>query len=340
MSLLGRRVFVVAEAGVSNYGDVELARRQVDAAATAGADAVKFQVWHTPELVSRAAAAQHANRLGHDWYQRLVERELSREDLRELQRHARDRGLVFFATPHDLSSLAFLVEDLDVPALKVGSGEASNWDFLHAVGAAERPVFVAFGLQSDDEAHRAVEVLLSAGAPEVVAFHSVTAYPTPAALADLSRLARLRERLGVAVGLSDHTVGSHVALAAVALGARAIEKHLAFDKRDPRSLDNAGALEPDEWAAFVGQVREVEAALAAPDEAELAATHERGRAWALQAVVAARDLEAGTELSRLDLAAKRPLADGIPAGLLDSLVGRRLLRRLSEDEQLRPGDVG
>lgn len=338
-SILGDRVFVVAEAGVTSYGDVELAHRQVDAAADAAADAVKFQAWRTSELVSRRSAAEHAHELQDDWFERMAERELDRDALREVQAHARERGIVFFATAHDLSSLEYLVEELDVPAVKVGSGEASNWDFLHAVGAAGRPVFISFGLQSDQEAELAVRTLQEAGAAEVVALHSLTLYPTPASFAGLPRLARLRELLDVPVGLSDHTVGSHVPLAAVALGARAIEKHLTFDRTDPRSLDNPGALEPEEWIGFVSQIREVESALREPDPTELAGALAASRDWALQALVAARNLPADSVLAREDLVAKRPLRGGIPAGEVERLVGKRLRRPLAADEQVREDDL-
>jgi N,N'-diacetyllegionaminate synthase len=325
-------VFVVAEAGVSNYGDPELAHRQVDAAADAGADAVKFQAWRTSELVSRSTE------LGQRWHDRMAGRELPPEAFGELQAHARERGLTFFATAHDAPSVEFLVE-LDVPLLKVGSGEASNWEFLRAVGAAARPVLIAFGLQSDEEARRAVEVLREAGAPEVTALHTVTIYPTPAHLAGLERMTRLAASLDVPVGYSDHTVGRHVSLAAVALGAQALEKHLAFDKADDRSLDNAGALEPAEWVEFVREIRELEAALGEPAREELDEARAGFRDWALQAVVAARDLDEGTELAAADLAAKRPLGDGIPASEFGSVVGRRIRRAVAADEQIRLADI-
>jgi N,N'-diacetyllegionaminate synthase len=325
-------VFVVAEAGVSNYGDPELAHRQVDAAADAGADAVKFQAWRTSELVSRSTE------LGQRWHERMAGRELPPESFAELQAHARERGVTFFATAHDAPSVEFLV-GLDVPLLKVGSGEASNWEFLRGVGAAARPVLIAFGLQSDEEARRAVGVLQEAGAPEVTALHTVTIYPTPAHLAGLERMTRLAASLDVPVGYSDHTVGSHVSLAAVALGARALEKHLTFDKADDRSLDNAGALEPAEWIDFVREVRELEAALEEPAREELDAARAGFRDWALQAVVAARDLDAGTELARADLAAKRPLGDGVPARDLEKVVGRQLRRAVAADEQIRLDDL-
>jgi N,N'-diacetyllegionaminate synthase len=325
-------VFLVAEAGVSNYGDPELAHRQVDAAADAGADAVKFQAWRTAELVSRSTE------LGRHWHERMASRELPPESFAELKAHAAERGLTFFATAHDAPSVEFLV-GLEVPLLKVGSGEASNWEFLRVVGAAARGVLIAFGLQSDEEARRAVELLLEAGAPEVTALHTMTIYPTPAQLAGLERMTRLAGLLDVPVGYSDHTVGRHVALAAVALGARAVEKHLAFDKTDERSLDNAGALEPAEWVEFVREVRELETALGEPAREELDEARASFRDWALQALVAARDLEAGRELAREDLSAKRPLGEGVPASELERVIGRRLRRAVAADDQILLADL-
>jgi len=332
-------VFVICEAGVTNYGELEAALRQVDAAVEAGADAVKFQAWVTEELVSRRAAADAREALGYDWFERMEERNLSEDALREVAGYARGRGIVFFASPHDEPSLRFLVEELDVPMVKVGSGEAANERFLRAVGAAGRPVLVAFGLQSDDDAKRSVEILRDAGAPEIVAFHTVTLYPTPPELASLPRIDRLRELLGVPVGISDHTVGRHVVLAAVARGARHVEKHLTFDKSDPRSLDNPGALEPDEFAALVREIRELEAALRDVPPAELADALSGSRAWAEQAIVASRPLAAGTVLADEDIAFKRPAHGGIPAKERSAVLGRTLVRDVTKDEQIRDLDL-
>jgi len=331
------RVFVICEAGVTNYGDPELAQRQVDAAAAGGVDAVKFQAWQTEQLVSRPVAERLSGELGYDWFQRMQERELPSDELRRLQDSATAHGLVFFATPHDDASLEFLVAELDVPCLKVGSGEASNWSFLRRVGAAGKPVLIAFGLQTDEEARRAVDLLGESGASEIVAFHTTSVYPTPPELADLGRIARLRELLGVPIGLSDHTVGWHIPLAAVALGARAVEKHLTFDKADPRSLDNPGALEPEEFAQMVREIRELEAALAARPDDDERIDHSRG--WALQAVVSSRPLERGHALAATDIAFKRPGLGGVPAAEADRLLGRRLRRDVDVDEQIQLEDV-
>ena len=333
--MLPDHVFVICEAGVTNYGEPELAHRQVEAAAAAGCDAVKFQAWRTESLVSKPVAERLSDELGRNWYERMESRELSWDELRALRDDAQARGLVWFATPHDDASLEFLAGDLDVPCVKVGSGEASNWTFLRRVGAVGKPVLIAFGLQTDAEAQRAVTTLREAGAPEVVAFHTVSAYPTPPQLANLKRIDDLRELLGVPVGISDHTVGWHIPLAAVARGARAVEKHLTFDKADPRSLDNPGALEPGELAAMTRQIRELELALAEPPADPL----EASRDWALQAVVAARDLAAGHVLAEADFAFKRPARGGVPASEAESLLGRTLRVAVAADEQIRVADL-
>lgn len=332
------RVFIVMEAGVAALGDAELARRQIDAAVAAGADAVKFQAWRTESLVSKHAAEASKNELGYDWFARMKSRELSFDELRMLQAYAAERGITFFATPHDLDGLDFLVE-IDVPMLKVGSGEAANLPFLRRIGSAGKPTLIAFGMQSDDEARGAIDTLRGAGAPEVIVLHTTSLYPTPPAYAGLDRMARLRAALDVPVGISDHTVGWHVPLAAVALGAVAIEKHHTFDKTDPRSLDNAGALEADEWIEMVRHVREVEAALGPADPEDLQRALARSRAWAEQAIVAARPLAAGTVVAEDDVAFKRPRADGLPPSALEQVVGRTLARPLAADEQIRLVDL-
>jgi N-acetylneuraminate synthase/N,N'-diacetyllegionaminate synthase len=335
----GQPVFVICEAGVTNYGDRELAIRQIDAAVRAGADAVKFQCWRTEELVSKPAAARLAGELGYDWFDRLKSKELTHDDLRALQAYAAKKGILFFVTPHDLPSLEFVDRELQVPLLKVGSGEAHNPEFLRAVGATGKPVLISFGLQTDDEVRAAVATLRDAGAAGVVAFHCVTQYPTPPELASLDRLAALRQLLDVPCGYSDHTVGWHIPTAAVALGACAIEKHLTFDKRDPRSLDNPGALLPDEFVLFVSDVRELEQAVTPPSGEARAASREQARSWAGQSIVAVRDLPAGTRIERTMLALKRPGRGGLGPEALEAVVGRRTSRPVPADEQITAADL-
>jgi N,N'-diacetyllegionaminate synthase len=335
----GERPYVICEAGLTNYGDPALAKKQIDAAVAAGADAVKFQLWRTEELVSRVAAARLQSSLGYDWFDRLKSKELPLEAFAGLKAYAEDLGIAFTATPHDSPSLDVLDRDLDVPFLKIGSGEAHNLPFLRAVASRGKPVVISFGFQSDAEVQTAVAALEAGGAPVIVPLHCVTAYPTPFGLADLTRIARLRKLTGRPVGYSDHTVGRHALLGAVALGACLVEKHLTFDKADPRSLDNPGALLPDEFVDLVRDVQELWQALSQPGGAARTATAEQARAWAGQSIVAARALPAGAVLERDMLRLKRPAAGGLGPEQVDAVVGRRLGRAVAVDEQITASDL-
>jgi N-acetylneuraminate synthase/N,N'-diacetyllegionaminate synthase len=335
----GHPVFVICEAGVTNYGERELAMRQIDAAVESGADAVKFQAWQTEELVSRRVAERLAVELGFDWFARLKSKELTRQDLLALRDYARHRGIMFFVTAHDAPSLDFVVREIAPPLLKVGSGEAHNPEFLRLVGETGLPVLISFGFHDAGEVRRAINILRDAGSPAVGAMHCVTEYPTPPPLAHLERISALASLLDVPVGYSDHTVGWHVPLAAVARGATMLEKHLTFDKSDPRSLDNPGALLPEEFRTFVRQVRDVEAALAEPPVALQEASRSRARAWAGQAIVAARTIQAGDIVAREMLAFKRPARGGLGPELVGSVVGRKAARTLQADEQITFDDL-
>lgn len=334
----GKPVFIICEGGLTNYGDLDLAKKQIDAAVAAGADAIKFQAWHTEDLISRTIAKRLEGELGYDWFERVKYKEFSRDQLKELQQYAGEKGIAFFATPHDEWGLKVLTEELDVSYLKIGSGEAHNFDFLERVGKCGKPVIISFGLQSDAEAVRAVHTLQDAGAAGVVALHCLTAYPGPYEMIGLPRIAHLRELLGVPVGLSDHSVGRHILLAGVTLGAVAIEKHLTFDKSDPRSLDNPGALNPDEFVALVREIRDIEKALRVIPEKERMEFLAGSRDWAGQSIVAQKDIPAGVVLDRSMIAFKRPAKNGLAPETAESILGKKTKRAIPADEQIQLAD--
>lgn len=326
-------VFIICEAGVTNYGNFNLAKKQVDAAVAAKADAVKFQLWRTEYLVSKKVAKRYEKTLGYNWFARLKYKELSPDKIKKLQMYAKKKGIIFFATAHDNASLEYLDKKLHIPFLKVGSGEADNEDFLKNVGRCKKPVFISFGFHTDAEVHTAVRVLKKFGAPKVIPLHCVTKYPTPFEAVNLPRMDWLRKEFDIA-GFSDHSVGKHACIAAVALGAAVIEKHITFDKTDPRSLDNPGALLPGEFAALVREVREVEAALRTPSSASLKKERASARAWAGQAIVAARDIKMGEKIVRAMLAFKRPAKGGIPANKVGIILGKKAKVVIPIDEQV------
>lgn len=330
----GEPVFIICEGGVTNYGELGLAKKQVDASVVARADIIKFQVWSTENLVSRKTAKKLEGELGYNWFSRLQEKEMSFEKVYKLADYVKSQGMPFFATAHENIGLDFLDQKMNQPFFKIGSGEAHNYEFLKSVGSRGKPVIISFGLQSDEEIIKAIDVLRSVGADGIVALHCVTAYPTPYDKINLNRMLHLKKILSVPVGISDHSVGWHVPLAAVALGANVVEKHLTFDKKDPRSLDNPGALLPEEFAIMVRQIRDLELALKSVAETDRKKFSERERTWAGQSMVASQDIMPGTAITGSLVAFKRPAKGGLPPEYFQKIIGKKAKKLIAEDEQI------
>jgi N-acetylneuraminate synthase/N,N'-diacetyllegionaminate synthase len=335
----GAPVFVVAEAGVNHNGDLALAEKLVDAAAAVGADAVKFQTFRAARLVSPAApkAAYQKETTGADEGQlEMLERlELDLDAHRTLQARAARRALVFFSSPFDEAS-ADALDALGVPLFKVPSGEVTNLPYLRHLAAKGRPLIVSTGMCTLDEVARAMETIRAAGDPPVVLLHCLSAYPAPVDEMNLRAMDALRERFGAPVGLSDHTLGIEVALAAVARGATVVEKHLTLDRGLP-GPDHRASLDPAGFTALVQGIRSVEAALGdgvkrpMPSEADTARV-------ARKSLVAARPIAAGRRLAAEDVAVRRP-GTGISPADLDRALGRATLRDLAAGDVIAWGDL-
>jgi N-acetylneuraminate synthase len=326
------RSFVVAEAGVNHNGDMALALRLVDAAAAAGADAVKFQTFRTDALVSRVApkAGYQVETTGAGESQRamLARLELSDAQHAELRDRAAARGIVFFSAPFDEAS-ADALERLGVAVFKIPSGEITNTPFLRHIARKARPMILSTGMSTLAEVDAAVAAIRDAGDPPLVVLHCLSAYPAAAAEVNLRAMAVLRDRYGVPAGFSDHTLGIDISLAAAALGAAVIEKHLTLDTALP-GPDHRASLEPAEMAALVRGIRTIEAALGDGDKRPMP-SEEDTRNVARKSLVAARALKAGERLTRAAVAIKRP-GTGIPPADLDRALGRILRHDLAPDD--------
>jgi N-acetylneuraminate synthase/N,N'-diacetyllegionaminate synthase len=335
----GHPCFVIAEAGVNHNGDVDRARALIDAAAGAGADAVKFQSFSADRLVTPAAAKAAYQRRTTDPAESqaamLRALELSPDAQRALFAHARARGIVFMSSPFDPDS-ADLLAALPVPAFKLGSGEITNLPFLAYVAGKGLPVILSTGMSTLDEVVVAVDTIRGAGCRALAVLHCVSDYPARPEDANLHAMATLAAALAAPVGFSDHTPGIAVALAAVALGAAIVEKHLTLDRTLP-GPDHAASLEPAELAALVAGVRAVEAALGdgvkAPRGAELA-----NREVARRSLAAAVDIAAGEVIEAGMVTALRP-GTGIPPGRLCDVVGRRTRRAVAAHALLAWDDL-
>lgn len=331
----GEPTFVIAEAGVNHNGSLELARQLVDAAGGAGADAVKFQTFRAERLVSRTAPKAEYQRERTDAMESqldmLLRLELPPEAHRELHSYCQQRGIIFLSTPFDTAS-ADLLDELKVPAFKIGSGEITNWPLLEYVARKGKPVILSTGMSYLSEVDEAVRVIQRAGCGELILLHCVSTYPADPADANLRVIATMAAAFGVPVGYSDHTLGIEVALAAAALGACVIEKHFTVDRNLP-GPDQRASLEPDELTVLVRGIRTVEAALG-DGRKEPVAGEANTMAVARRSLVAARDLLSGTVLTEELIAVRRP-GSGLPPAMRSCLVGRTVRTAVPAGSLLR-----
>lgn len=319
----GHPCLVIAEAGVNHNGSLEMALQLVEAAARAGAEAVKFQTFRARELATAdAPKAQYQlarTDSGESQLAMLTRLELSPDSHLALLARCRELGLMFLSTPFDAQSVD-LLDDLGLPAFKVPSGEITNLPLLEHIAAKGRPVILSTGMSSLEEVGRAVAVLRQGGAGGVALLHCVSNYPARAEDVNLRAMATMAQALSLPVGYSDHTLGIEVALAAVALGACIIEKHFTLDRRLP-GPDQAASAPPEELAALVRGTRIVEAALG-HGRKEPAASEADTRRVARRSLVAARDIPAGAALIPDMVALRRP-GSGLAPERLGEVLGRR-----------------
>ena len=329
------RVLVIAEAGVNHNGDLKTAMKLVDAALSAGADAVKFQAFRADRLVTRDApkALYQVHETGRgSQFDMLKALELSNEQFGKLFAHAKAAGIPFLASPFDADSLAMLV-DLGVEAIKLGSGELTDLPLLRRAAMTGKPLLLSTGMADEEEIGEALSAIEEAGkpAPPVVLLHAVSSYPCPLEEANVKAVATLAASFGRPVGYSDHTEGDLAALAAVALGASVIEKHLTLD-RTMECPDHKASMEPVEFGDLVRKIRSLEKAMGTGEK--VPQPSEKGvREVARKSIVADRDISAGTILVPRLVAMKRP-GTGMPPKALEDLVGRAAKRDIPRDTLL------
>ncbi len=328
----GAPCYVIAEVGANHNRDLDVARRLIDVAADAGVDAVKFQTYSGRALYSeRTPRFDYLDELGaKPVHELLDELALPRTWHSVLARHCHDRGVQFFSSPFDRDAVDEL-DDLDVVAFKVASFEIVDLEFVGYIAAKGRPLIVSTGMCTLGEIDDALTVAREAGAPGVALLQCASLYPAPPSVMNLRAIPAMEAAFGVPVGLSDHTTGIHVAPAAVALGARLLEKHVTLD-RSMSGPDHPFAIEPKELSELVAHVRDIEAALGdgvkrGPSDAEAVEMYTKAR----RSVVAATAIPAGTVITRAMLCVKRP-GFGVAPKLIDAVVGRIARRDIDADD--------
>jgi N,N'-diacetyllegionaminate synthase len=328
------RTLVIAEAGVNHNGDMDLARQLVDVAADAGADLVKFQTFRASELATGAARLAEYQKAAigcqSSQLEMLRELELKPDAHRMLIDHCSKRDIGFFSTAFDIPSIDFLLS-LGQDLFKIPSGELTNLPYLRHIGQLGKEVILSSGMATLLEIEEAVEALTRSGTSreKITVLHCTSEYPAPMKGVNLRAMQGIRDTLGVAVGYSDHTLGIEVAIAAVALGASVIEKHVTLDRRLP-GPDHKASLEPAELCQMVSSIRNLEVALGSgvkmPTESEV-----NNREIVRKSLVASREIKKGELFSAQNLAAKRP-GTGISPMRWDEVIGKECPRDFSEDE--------
>jgi N,N'-diacetyllegionaminate synthase len=325
---------IIAEAGVNHNGELGLARQLVDSAADAGADLVKFQTFRAEKLTtSSAMKAEYQGRTteaGESQRDMLRRLELTREMHEDLLVHCRSRGIEFFSTGFDESSFDLLVE-LGLDHFKISSGDLTNLPYLRHVGRHGKPLILSTGMATLEEVANALEALERAGTPRklITVLHCNTEYPTPMRDVNLRAMVTMGAALDVAFGYSDHTLGIEVPIAAVALGASVIEKHLTLDRRLP-GPDQATSLEPAEFKSMVLAIRNIEQALG--DGIKRPSVSEaKNLPVVRKSLVAACTIRKGDVFSDLNLAVKRP-GTGLSPMLWDDILGRKAARDFEPDD--------
>ncbi len=328
------KTFIIAEAGVNHNGSIALAKKMIDVAFEVGADAVKFQTFKTENLVSRTAPKANYQKvstgLSGSQFDMIKNLELDEITHKMLFAYCREKNIQFLSSPFDLDSIDMLNE-LGVEIFKIPSGEITNLPYLRKVGGLGKKIILSTGMSDLGEIADALEVLKNAGSEleNITILHCNSEYPTPVEDVNLQAMRTIAKTFGVSCGYSDHTLGVEVPIAAVALGARVIEKHFTLD-RNTEGPDQKASLEPDELRAMVRAIRNIEKALGNGIK-QASLSELKNKTVVRKSIVAARDITMGEVFTMDNLAIKRPGTGISPMGW-DDVIGRKANRNFNMDE--------
>lgn len=327
-----QKIYIIAEAGVNHNGNMELAKKMVEAAAEAGADCVKFQTFIPENLVSKYAekAEYQKQNTGKEENQldMLKKLTLTEEQYQELSRHAQKRGIDFCSTAFDADSIR-VVHRLGCKFWKIPSGEITNLPYLIQIARYQEPIILSTGMSTLKEVETAVRVIREYSKKTVTLLHCNTEYPTPFEDVNLLAMKQLAQSFGCQVGYSDHTVGIEIPIAAAALGARVIEKHFTLN-RGLEGPDHKASLEPNELYEMVKAIRNVEAALGSGEKA-VQESERKNLSVVRKSIVAKTDILKGELLTENNLTTKRP-GNGISPMKWKELLGTEAVRDFKKDE--------
>lgn len=325
-------VYVIAEAGVNHNGSLVLAKQMVDKAKEAGVDCIKFQTFISKNIVSKSAdkaeyQKQQTNS-SESQLEMLQKLELSFDDFRELKEYCRIKKIEFLSTAFDFDSIDFL-KSLDMNIWKIPSGEITNLPYLIKIGNLNKQVILSTGMSTMEDIKAAITALRKNGSGEITVLHCTTEYPTPYEDVNLNAMNTIKKEFNVSVGYSDHTRGIEIPIAAVAMGAKVIEKHFTLD-RNMEGPDHKASLEPDELKAMVSAIRNVESAIGSGDKIP-AKSEKKNMAIARKSIIASCSIKKGEVFTEKNITVKRP-GTGISPMRWFEVMGKVAKRDYKEDE--------
>jgi len=329
------KVFIIAEAGVNHNGSLDLAYQLIDVAKDVGADAVKFQTFKAENVVSRLAdkAEYQKKTTGSDKSQleMIKKLEISFEDFKKLKKYCDKKGIMFLSTPFDIQSIDFLYNLIDI--YKIPSGEIINLPYLKHIAAKNKPLIMSTGMANLGEVEEAINTIRAVNSEaQISLLHCTTNYPTLYEEVNLKAMQTLVAAFKLPVGYSDHTLGIEVPVAAVAMGAKIIEKHFTLDKNLP-GPDHKASLEPAKLKEMVKAIRNIEKALGDGIKKPNKSENEIMKV-ARRSLIAIRDIRAGEIIKESDIAIKRP-GTGILPKFKEIIIGMKLVNDITEDEPFR-----
>ena len=337
------KVIIIAEAGVNHNGDFECAKKLILAATNAGADYVKFQTFKADKLVSRdAKKAQYQksnlNKDGDTQYDMLKKLEMSEQWHYDLFKYANECGIKFLSTGFDEDSIDFL-DSLTIDLFKAPSGEITNKPYLEHLAKKAKPIILSTGMATIEEIGEAISILIENKITKenITILHCNTEYPTPMKDVNLLAMNFIRDKFGVSVGYSDHTEGIEVPIAAVALGAKVIEKHFTIDKAMD-GPDHKASLDPSELLKMVKAIRNIELAISGSGKKEVSESEMKNIIVARKSIHLNNDMKAGQQIHKKDLVMKRP-GDGISPMEIETIIGKSIVQDLQKDHKLELKDL-
>ncbi len=327
------KTLIIAEAGVNHNGDVKTALELCDKAKDVGADIVKFQTWKTKNIITKSAKLAEYQKASssniENQYELLSSLELSYNDFQTIKDYCDKIGITFLSTPDDFESLEFLLS-LNIPIIKVGSGEVTNIPYLRKIANTGKDVILSTGMSYLHEVEKAYYTFTDSDAKSVSLLHCTTNYPCSMEEVNLSAMQTLKDAFKTRVGYSDHTLGIEIPIAAVAMGAEIIEKHFTLDK-GMKGPDHSASLNPDEFKSMVKSIRNLELALGdglkRPNKSELEIAK-----VVRKFIVAKKKIKIGESFNEENLALKRTNNLAISAEYWDIVVGQKAKKDFEEDE--------